>query len=566
MNSFTSSYLIFIFVQTFIDMSLPKVNPTTTKAWKKLETHFEEIRLKHLKELFKDESRFEKFHIKFNDFVFDYSKNRIDETTMKLLIELANECKLKEAIESQFKGNRINETENRPVLHIALRNLSNRPIEVDFENVMPAVNQVLQQMSDFSKSVISGQWKGFTGKEIKDIVNIGIGGSDLGPAMVSNALRFYKTRLNVHYVSNVDATHLVETLKDLNPETTLFIIASKTFTTQETMTNAYSAKKWFLESEATTKDIPKHFVAISTNVLAVEQFGINPENMFKFWDWVGGRFSLWSSIGLSICLAVGFENFNQLLKGAFEADEHFRISNFEENIPVIMGLLGIWYNNFFKAETHAVLPYSQYLSKFPTYLQQVDMESNGKNVDRNGQPVDYQTGAIIWGDAGTNGQHAFYQLIHQGTKLIPCDFIAASQPLNPLDNHHEKLLSNFFAQTKALAFGKEEKDLKNSEATEKEIEFINAFKVFEGNIPTNSILFKKLTPRNLGALIALYEHKTFVQGIIWNIFSYDQWGVELGKKLANEILPELKSNQETNSLDSSTNGLINVYKEMRKGF
>lgn len=555
-------------MQTFFNMSLPKINPTSTKAWKKLETHFEEIRHLHLRELFEDKNRFDKFHIKFNDFFFDYSKNRITTETIKLLIELTEECKLREAIEKQFNGSKINETENRPVLHIALRNLSNRPIEVDFEDVMPEINQVLQQMKTFSNSVISGQWKGFTGKEITDIVNIGIGGSDLGPRMVTQALKYYKTRLNIHYVSNIDATHLVETLKELNPETTMFIIASKTFTTQETMTNAFSAKKWFLENEATENDIEKHFIAVSANALSVEKFGINPRNMFKFWDWVGGRFSLWSSIGLSICLAVGFNNFNQLLRGAFEADEHFRISKFEENIPVIMALLGIWYNNFFKAETHAILPYSQYLSKFPTYLQQVDMESNGKNIDRKGNSIDFQTGAIIWGQAGTNGQHAFYQLIHQGTKLTPCDFIAISQSLNPLNNHHDKLLANFFAQTKALAFGKEEKEiikeLKISGKSDIEIGLLKAFKTFEGNKPTNSILIKKLTPRNLGTLISFYEHKIFVQGIIWNIFSYDQWGVELGKELAKEILPELKSNQETNRLDSSTNGLINVYKKMCK--
>lgn len=551
-------------------MPLAKINPTETKAWKKLQIHFEEIRDIHLRELFEDKTRFDQFHIEFNKILFDYSKNRITEETMKLLIELAEECHLKEAIKKQFTGGKINETEERPALHIALRNRSNRPILVNREDVMPEVNAVLEQMKNFSERVISGEWKGYTGKEITDIVNIGIGGSDLGPAMVSSALKHYKTRLNVHYVSNVDSTHLVETLKTLNPETTLFIIASKTFTTQETMTNAHSARQWFLDSGADENTIAKHFVAISTNERGVEAFGIDAQNRFQLWDWVGGRFSLWSAIGLSSCLAIGYDNFKQLLKGAFEADEHFRITDFNNNIPVVMGLLGIWYNNFFEAETTAILPYDQYLARFSAHFQQADMESNGKNVDRNGMPVDYQTGPIVWGKPGTNGQHAFFQLIHQGTKLIPCDFLAAAKSLNPLGDHQEKLLSNFFAQTEALAFGKTEqeveKELKKESKTEKEIELLKPFKVFNGNIPSNSFLYKKLTPKKLGTLIALYEHKIFVQGVVWNIFSYDQWGVELGKELANKILPELENEDKVKSHDSSTNGLINAYKEMRKGF
>lgn len=551
-------------------MPLAKINPTETKAWKKLQIHFEEIRDIHLRELFEDKTRFDQFHIEFNKILFDYSKNRITEETMKLLIELAEECHLKEAIKKQFTGGKINETEERPALHIALRNRSNRPILVNREDVMPEVNAVLEQMKNFSEQVISGEWKGYTGKEITDIVNIGIGGSDLGPAMVSSALKHYKTRLNVHFVSNVDSTHLVETLKTLNPETTLFIIASKTFTTQETMTNAHSARQWFLDSEADENTIAKHFVAISTNERGVEAFGIDAQNRFQLWDWVGGRFSLWSAIGLSTCLAIGYDNFNYLLKGAFEADEHFRSVDFSQNIPVLMGLLGIWYNNFFEAETTAILPYDQYLARFSAHFQQADMESNGKKVDRNGKPVNYQTGPIVWGKPGTNGQHAFFQLIHQGTKLIPCDFLAAAKSLNPLGDHQEKLLSNFFAQAEALAFGKTEQEveeeLKKEGKSENEIEFLKPFKVFNGNIPSNSFLYKKLTPKKLGTLIALYEHKIFVQGVVWNIFSYDQWGVELGKELADKILPELETEDEVKSHDSSTNGLINAYKEMRKGF
>ena len=548
-------------------MPLKKINPTHTNAWARLDDHFVEIEPKSLRELFENNpNRFEQFHIRFQDILFDYSKNRMDAETMKLLVELAEECGLKEAIDKQFSGNLINETEGRAVLHTALRNRGNHPVLVNGKDVMPDVNSVLKRMKAFSEKIISGEWIGFNGKEITDVVNIGIGGSDLGPVMVTEALKYYKTRLNLHFVSNVDGTHIAETLKNLNPETTLFIIASKTFTTQETMTNAHTARNWFLKSGA-EKDVAKHFVALSTNQSEVEKFGIDAENMFEFWDWVGGRYSLWSAIGLSICLAVGFENFEELLEGAYEMDKHFKTTEFDKNIPVILALLGIWYNNFFGAESIAILPYEQYLSRFSAYYQQGDMESNGKYVDRNGMPVDYQTGPIIWGEPGTNGQHAFYQLIHQGTKMIPCDFIAGANSLNPLADHHAKLLSNFFAQTEALAFGKTEEEvieeLKNQGTSQEEIGFLTNFKIFEGNRPTNSILYKILTPKTLGSLIAMYEHKIFVQGVIWNIYSYDQWGVELGKQLANKILPELENKETIHSHDSSTNGLINAYKEMR---
>lgn len=550
-------------------MSLQKINPTLTKAWAKLENHFQTIQNKNLRSLFEEDGkRFDNFHLKFQEILFDYSKNRIDAETMNLLVELAEECQVKDAIEKQFSGGIINETEGRAVLHTALRNRDNRPVYVDGKDVMPDVNEVLEQMKSFSDKVISGEWKGFSGKEITDIVNIGIGGSDLGPVMVIEGLKHFKTRLNLHFVSNVDGTHIAETLKNLNPETTLFIIASKTFTTQETMTNALTARDWFLNSEANENDVAKHFVALSTNKSEVEKFGIDSANMFQFWDWVGGRYSLWSAIGLSICLGVGFENFVDLLEGAFAMDNHFRNEDFDENIPVILALLGIWYNNFFKAESIAILPYEQYLSRFAAYFQQGDMESNGKYIDRNGEKVDYQTGPIIWGEPGTNGQHAFYQLIHQGTKLIPCDFLAGANSLNPVADHHPKLLSNFFAQTEALAFGKTEEEvvseLKSQGKSTPEIEFLKTFKVFEGNRPTNSFLYKELNPKVLGSLLAMYEHKIFVQGVIWNIFSYDQWGVELGKQLANKILPELNSDAEIVSHDSSTNGLINAYKQMRK--
>lgn len=547
---------------------LPKIDFTTTQAFKYLADHFITINESSIKDLFaKDPERFDKFSIYLGDILLDYSKNRINEETMALLIQLARECKLKDAIEAMFNGEKINETEKRAVLHTALRNRSGKPVLTGGKDVMPDIQAVLERMKDFSGRVISGEWKGFSGKEITDVVNIGIGGSDLGPIMVTEGLKAYKTRLNMHFVSNVDATQIAETLKGLDPETTLFLIASKTFTTQETMANANSAKEWFLKAGAKEADVAKHFAALSTNESGVSAFGIDTKNMFEFWDWVGGRYSLWSAIGLSICLAIGFEKFEELLTGAHEADEHFRNAEFEENIPVIMALLGIWYNNFFEAESSAILPYDQYLHRFAAYFQQGDMESNGKYIDRNGKRVDYETGPIIWGEPGTNGQHAFYQLIHQGTKLIPCDFIAPAISHNPLGNHHQMLLSNFFAQTEALMNGKSEDEvvaeLEKAGKSEAEIKELTPFKIFEGNRPTNSFLIREITPKTLGALIALYEHKIFVQGIIWNIFSFDQWGVELGKQLANQILPELEGDGAVGTHDSSTNGLINQYKDWR---
>jgi glucose-6-phosphate isomerase len=536
---------------------LPKINFTETEAFRYLSDYFPAMAEQQMKDLFAaDPDRFKKFSITFEDTLFDFSKNRVDEKTMALLIQLAKECKLKEAIEAMFTGEKINETEGRAVLHTALRNVSNKPLTVDGENVTEEVNAVLKQMETFSNSVISGDWKGYKGDEITDVVNIGIGGSDLGPVMVTEALKSYKTRLNLHFVSNVDGTHIEETLKGLNPATTLFLVASKTFTTQETMTNAHTARDWFIASGAKDEDVAKHFAALSTNAKAVEAFGIDTKNMFVFWDWVGGRYSLWSAIGLSIALSIGFDNFIELLT-----------TDFEQNIPVMLGMLGIWYNNFFGAETEAILPYDQYLHRFAAYFQQGDMESNGKHVDRNGNEVDYSTGPIIWGEPGTNGQHAFYQLIHQGTKIIPCDFIAPAQSHNPTGEHHPILLSNFFAQTEALMNGKTEEEvieeLEASGKTAEEIEKLAPFKIFGGNRPTNSILLKKITPRSLGSLIAFYEHKIFVQGIIWNIFSFDQWGVELGKQLAVKIQKELKGDEQVESHDSSTNGLINQYKNWR---
>ncbi|TAE38120.1 MAG: glucose-6-phosphate isomerase [Sphingobacteriales bacterium] len=547
---------------------LPKINFTQTQAYQYLANHLVDISDKHIAQLFKnDENRFAKFSVLFNDIYLDYSKNRVDDTTMALLFQLAHECGLGDAIKAMFNGDIINQTENRAVLHTALRNRSNTPILVDGVNIMPEINTVLGKMKDFSNAIISGNWKGYTGKAITDVVNIGIGGSDLGPVMVTEALKAYKNHLNLHFVSNVDATHIVETLKNLNPETTLFLVASKTFTTQETMSNALSARNWFLNAGATDADVAKHFAALSTNAKAVAEFGIDTQNMFGFWDWVGGRYSLWSAIGMPIALSIGFENFEELLLGAHQMDNHFKETDFEQNIPVILALLGVWYNNFFEAETQAILPYDQYLHRFAAYFQQGDMESNGKYVNRNGEKVTYQTGPVIWGEPGTNGQHAFYQLIHQGTKLIPCDFIAPAQSHNPLGQHHNMLLSNFFAQTEALMNGKTSDEvvaeLVMANKSADEIETLAPFKVFEGNRPTNSILVKKITPRTLGSLIAMYEHKIFVQGVIWNIFSFDQWGVELGKQLANKILPELKNDEAINSHDSSTNGLINLYKEWR---
>ena len=547
---------------------LPKVNPMNTKAWNRLEEYHFSFEDTHLKELFAaDPERFQKYALKFEEMLVDYSKNLVDSEIMESLFELAKECGLKEATESMFTGQKINATEDRAVLHVALRNRSNTPIIVDGEDVMPEVNAVLEQMKAFSEEVISGKWKGYTGKAITDIVNIGIGGSDLGPLMVTEALKPYKNHLNLHFVSNVDGTHIAETLKKVNPETTLFIVASKTFTTQETMTNAISARDWFLLTAKDEAFVKFHFVAVSTNAKAVAAFGIDTKNMFRFWDWVGGRYSLWSAIGLSIVLGIGYENYIQLLEGAHAMDNHFRNTEFSKNIPVILALIGIWYNNFYGAETEAILPYDQYLHRFSAYFQQGNMESNGKYVDRNGEQVDYQTGPIIWGEPGTNGQHAFYQLIHQGTKMIPCDFIAAAINHNQVSDHHPKLLANFFAQTEAMMVGKTaeqvEAELKAAGKSEAEIAELLPFKVFLGNIPTNSILVKKLTPRVLGSLIAMYEHKIFVQGIIWNIYSFDQWGVELGKQLANAILPELKSDEPVTGHDSSTNGLINAYKAMR---
>lgn len=547
---------------------LPKINFTTTKAYQYLADHYININQTDIKSLFAaDPERFSKFSILFEDILFDYSKNRIDDETMALLTQLAKECKLDEAIRAMYNGEKINETEGREVLHIALRNQSNTPILVDGKDVMPEVNAVLAKMEKFSNAIISGEWKGYTGKEITDVVNIGIGGSDLGPVMVTEALKHYKTRLNMHFVSNVDGTHIAETLKVVNPETTLFLVASKTFTTQETMSNANTTRNWFLEQGATEADIAKHFAALSTNAKDVAAFGIDTANMFEFWDWVGGRYSLWSAIGLSISLGIGFDNFKQLLAGAHATDKHFAETPFEQNVPVILGMLGVWYTNFFGAETQAILPYDQYLHRFAAYFQQGDMESNGKYVDRNGDIVMYETGPVIWGEPGTNGQHAFYQLIHQGTKLIPSDFIAPAQSLNPIGEHHPVLLSNFFAQTEALMNGKDEEEvvaeLTAAGKSHEQIAKLAPFKVFEGNRPTNSILLKKVTPFSLGSLIAVYEHKIFVQGIIWNIFSFDQWGVELGKQLAQKIQPELKDNSPITSHDSSTNGLINQYKSWR---
>ncbi|RAW87260.1 glucose-6-phosphate isomerase [Photorhabdus laumondii] len=548
---------------------MKNINPSQTSAWKALEQHFAQIKDIHLSELFEQEpDRFAKFSATFDDQILvDFSKNRITTETLKKLQALAKETDVAGAIRSMFSGEKINCTENRAVLHIALRNRSNTPMMVDGEDVMQQVNAVLAKMKDFSERVIHGEWKGYTGKGITDVVNIGIGGSDLGPYMVTEALKPYKNHLNMHFVSNVDGTHIAETLKALNPETTLFLIASKTFTTQETMTNAHSARDWFLKSAGDEGHIAKHFAALSTNGQEVKQFGIDTKNMFEFWDWVGGRYSLWSAIGLSIALSIGFENFEQLLSGAHAMDQHVANTPFEQNIPVLQALIGIWYNNFFGAETEAILPYDQYMHRFAAYFQQGNMESNGKYIDRNGHPVDYQTGPIIWGEPGTNGQHAFYQLIHQGTKLIPCDFIAPAISHNPLSDHHSKLLSNFFAQTEALAFGKSREqvdaEFATSGKTAVEVEHVAPFKVFEGNRPTNSILLREITPFSLGALIAMYEHKIFVQGAILNIFTFDQWGVELGKQLANRILPELKDDNRVVSHDSSTNGLINRFKAWR---
>ena len=546
---------------------MQKINPVQTFAWNALSQHKADNL--SIPQLFaEDASRFDKYSLRFEDqLLVDFSKNAINEKTLTLLRQLANECGLESAKNAMFSGKKINRTENRAVLHVALRNRSNTPIAVDGKDVMPEVNAVLAKMKEFCERVILGEWKGYTGKAITDVINIGIGGSDLGPYMVTEALRPYKNHLNMHFVSNVDGTHIAEVLRKVNPETTLVLVASKTFTTQETMTNALSARKWLLDFAKDESAVAKHFVALSTNAKEVEKFGIDTANMFEFWDWVGGRYSLWSAIGLSIALSIGFENFEQLLAGAHAMDNHFLVTPIEKNIPTTLALVGIWNNNFLGAESEAILPYDQYMHRFAAYFQQGNMESNGKFVGRDGKPVTHQTGPIIWGEPGTNGQHAFYQLIHQGTKLIPCDFIAPAQTHNPLSDHHNKLLSNFFAQTEALAFGRSkevvEKEFLDAGKTLEEVVEIVPFKVFTGNKPTNSILVQKITPYSLGALIAMYEHKIFVQGVIFNIYSFDQWGVELGKQLANRILPELENNEEITSHDSSTNGLINQFKAWR---
>lgn len=529
----------------------PNINPTNTAAWSALENHFKLFAQVKMKDLFfNDPDRFSSFSTQFEDILFDYSKNIITQNTVEVLLELAVECKLKEAIDAMFSGEKINHTEGRAVLHTALRNFSSSAIEVDGTDVMPDVRAVQAQMRSFCERLHNGEWKGHTGKKIKYLVNIGIGGSDLGPVMVTEALKPYWVEgIQPYFVSNVDATHIAETLKKVKAEETLFFIASKTFTTQETMSNANTARNWFLENGGTEAGIAKHFVALSTNKQDVQKFGIDPQNMFVFWDWVGGRYSLWSAIGLSIAATIGYENFESLLKGAYATDNHFKTTPFDKNIPVLMALIGIWNRNFFNAHSEAILPYDQYMHRFAAYFQQGNMESNGKYIDRNGEAVTYETGPVIWGEPGTNGQHAFYQLIHQGTAFIPCDFIVPVQSHNPIDNHHNILISNFFAQTEALMMGTDHE---------------NPYRVFEGNRPTNSFLVKKITPYSLGQLIALYEHKIFVQGVIWNIFSFDQWGVELGKVLANKILPELETDAAIDSHDSSTNGLVNAFKVMRK--
>ncbi|MBM2607799.1 glucose-6-phosphate isomerase [Pasteurella multocida] len=549
---------------------MKNINPTTTNAWKALQQHHKTQSAVTIQQLFAQEKdRFTDYSLSFNNEVLvDFSKNNVTKETLGLLRQLAQECALSEAVDAMFSGAKINKTEDRAVLHTALRNRSNSPVLVDGKDVMPEVNAVLAKMKDFCYRVISGEWKGYTGKAITDVVNIGIGGSDLGPYMVTEALRPYKNHLNLHFVSNVDGTHIAETLKKVNPETTLFLVASKTFTTQETMTNAHSARNWFLATARDESHVAKHFAALSTNSKAVAEFGIDTNNMFEFWDWVGGRYSLWSAIGLSIALSIGFEHFEALLAGAHEMDKHFRTAPIEQNIPTTLALIGLWNTNFLGAQTEAILPYDQYLHRFAAYFQQGNMESNGKYVDRNGEVIDnYQTGPIIWGEPGTNGQHAFYQLIHQGTTLIPCDFIAPAQTHNPLADHHEKLLSNFFAQTEALAFGKTKEEVEaefvKAGKSLDEVKEVVPFKVFTGNKPTNSILVQKITPFTLGALIAMYEHKIFVQGVMFNIYSFDQWGVELGKQLANRILPELANRETITTHDSSTNGLINQYKQWR---
>ncbi len=550
-------------------MPLFKISPENTTSWKSLTASRNRMDAVDIKSLFNaDQNRFDKYSISFGEILFDYSKNRIDGQVMSELLGLTEECKVRESIDAMFGGDKINETEGRSVLHTALRNRSDRPVWSDGNDVMPEVRRVLAKMRTFCHKIHSGEHKGFTGKKIQHIVNIGIGGSDLGPVMVTEALRpYWLEGMQAHFVSNIDGTHIAEVFKKIDPETTLFLIASKTFTTQETMTNAATARDWFLSNGGSNKDIALHFAALSTNEKAVGSFGIDTENMFEFWDWVGGRYSLWSAIGLSIALTIGFDRFEQLLEGGYSVDEHFRNTPFEKNIPVIMALVGIWNCNFLGAHTEAILPYDQYMHRFPAYFQQGNMESNGKTVGRDGIPVKHETGPVIWGEPGTNGQHAFYQLIHQGTKSIPCDFIVPAQSHNPLPGHHDKLLSNFFAQTRALAFGKTLKTVKEemqaAGSSPEVIEKIAPFRVFSGNRPSNSFLVNIINPYTLGQLIALYEHKIFVQGVIWNIFSFDQWGVEYGKQLANMILPELQDNAPVSKFDSSTNGLINSWKKMK---
>ena len=538
-------------------MALPNINPTSTNSWKKLKEHFNDVKDVHMKDLFaEDKDRANKFTIKWDDFYVDFSKNRITSETFKYLLELADDVKLKEAIESQFSGEIINQTEGRAVLHTALRAPESYNVKVDGENVVPEVYKVKRKIETFTNEIVNGDLKGYTGKPFDTIVNIGIGGSDLGPAMVVDSLQYYKNHLTTHFVSNVDGDHVNEVIKKLNPETTLFVIVSKTFTTQETLSNANTLKEWFLKS-ANEVDIAKHFVAVSTNIESVKNFGIDQNNIFPMWDWVGGRFSLWSAVGLTVSLAVGYNNFDSLLKGANKMDEHFKNEDFKSNIPVVLALISVWYNNFFGAESEAVIPYSQYLNQFATYLQQGIMESNGKSIDRNGNPIDYETGTLIWGEPGTNSQHAFFQLIHQGTKLVPADFIGFTKSLHGNQDHQDKLTSNFLAQTEALLNGKTEAEVL-AEGTREDI---IPFKIFQGNKPTNTIFINKLSPESLGKLIAMYEHKIFVQGIIWNIFSYDQFGVELGKQLASKILQEF-SNVENNEHDSSTQNLLKYYKGM----
>ena len=555
-----AAFLIFTFNRQYM---FPKISPVQTKAWQQLQDHYNNsMRRTHMKDLFRnDPERFKKFSIQLGDILFDFSKNIITPETISLLLQLAEESNVKEAIVAMFNGEKINQTENRSVLHIALRNFSGDPVYSDGRDVMPDVMAVLEKMKSFAEKIHSGDWKGYTGKKIKYIVNIGIGGSDLGPVMITEALKPYWVEgIETYFVSNVDGTHIAETLKKISADETLFLIASKTFTTQETMTNAFTARNWFLESAGDEAHIAKHFIALSTNEKDVVKFGIDRENMFVFWDWVGGRYSLWSAIGLSIVLTIGYDNFEALLRGAHNTDIHFRNSSFDKNAPVLMALIGLWYRNFFGSQSEAILPYDQYMHRFPAYFQQGNMESNGKSADRNGNAVTYSTGPVVWGEPGTNGQHAFYQLIHQGTVLIPCDFIAPAISHNPIGDHHPKLLANFFAQTEALMNGKTRAEL----AAEKVPPELVPYKLFIGNRPTNSFLIKQITPFTLGQIVALYEHKIFVQGVIWNIFTFDQWGVELGKQLAGKILPELENDAEINSHDGSTNGLINWYKNIKQ--